>query len=228
MQGVTQTNFSRPLCVCLVVVLSVFCCCLFGSFSLSIISFVLVLLSIHKEHGKLDVWCYAFVWLFMLTFQEKEKRPLFSHTHSCMPHTIILSTSTQFMLHSHETMRSVDICLAFFCLTYFTLPNYWWCAAALPLIFKRIWCMGFIWFIFIHQKLSCFPLGVLSKIISHGLFTSTAFLFLLDRIDRDSHRKWEWISSEPRAVCFAKKYKSFFSLCFAPFSRFLAPSSSSL
>lgn len=38
-----------------------FCCCLFGSFSLSIISFVLVLLSIHKEHGKLDVWCYAFV-----------------------------------------------------------------------------------------------------------------------------------------------------------------------
>lgn len=59
--------------------------------------------------------------------------------------------------------------------------------------------MRFIWFIFIHQKLSCFPLGVLSKIISHGLFTSTAFLFLLDRIDTDSRREWAPFAS-PRSI----------------------------
>lgn len=86
------------------------------------------------------------------------------------------------MLHPHETMWSVDICLvlSFFLSLFFRLfvvlllllllllfvfvcTSFTYVSMQFWLIFKR--CMRFIRFIFIGTKLSCFPLDVLSKII---------------------------------------------------------------
>lgn len=77
---------------------------------------------------------YAFVWLFMLWFFvlfQKVSTLSLSNTHS------------QFMLHSHETMWSVNICFIscyFFLLLLlrlFLYANVY--IQLLPLIFNRIW-----------------------------------------------------------------------------------------
>lgn len=138
----------------------------------------------------------------MLTFSKKEKKigksSSFSHLEPMLDKNYLL-TYTQFMLHSHETIVvSRHLFGLFFSLTYFT-PKYF---ASIPLIFKRIWCMWFIWFIFIHQKLSCFPLGMLyQKLFFSFMFVRLHFLFLTFNTIRiffyhESPQNYKWIPLE--------------------------------
>lgn len=159
------------------------CCCYYNvcvvcffcsSFfiSLSMPSFVLFYF-IHKRCVNGLCFCVTF---HANVFKKKinGKSSTFSHLEPILDEKLFAHIHAIYASFTRKRLWSVDICLGFFfSLTYFT-PKYF---AAIPLIFKRIWCMWFIWFIFIHQKLSCFPLGMLYQKLFISFIMCSFFYF---------------------------------------------------